>query len=127
MELKEFINQKVEMLKNDFSKGQIKQEIYEYCFKNYMPNTPLTTVINLCMDIYGEVIKIYSENEWININDKLPEKGGHYLIRCPTSFPKNYRGVIAEFYEDNQLFYGESSEEIHEDATHWKNLPFADF
>jgi len=61
--------------------------------------------------------------EWISINDRLPEKQGHYLIYCPRSFPKNYGGVIAEFYEDNKCFYGEYSEEVHEDATHWMPLP----
>ena len=65
--------------------------------------------------------------ELISVKDRLPEKQGYYLVRCPGSFPKNYRGIIAEFYEDSQSFYGESSEMEHSDATHWQELPNFDF
>ena len=76
-------------------------------------------------EIKGEIEKSLTL-QWIPILERLPEKGGHYLVRCSQSFPKNYRGIICEFYEDNQLFYGEDSEDVHEDATHWCELPDAD-
>lgn len=60
---------------------------------------------------------------WIDIKERLPEKQGHYLCYCPTSFYKNYRGVIAEFYEDNNTFYGESCESPLNDVLYWAELP----
>jgi len=73
-----------------------------------------------------KINKVYEFNKWIPISKGLPKKQGHYLIRCPQSFPKNYKGVIAEFYEDDNSFYGEDSESVHEDVTHWMQLPDAD-
>jgi len=61
---------------------------------------------------------------WIKIEDELPnEDYYHCLIYCPQSFPKNIRVIPATFYGDNNLFYGDSSEKPHEDATHWMPLP----
>ena len=59
--------------------------------------------------------------EWISVKKELPKNQGHYLVATPRSFPKNYRGQICEFYEDNQTFYTEYDEPI-EDATHWVKL-----
>jgi len=61
--------------------------------------------------------------KWISIKDKLPEDGAFCLVYCPRSFPKNYRGVVGKFYDDNNMFYSESSDEPIEDATHWIELP----
>lgn len=61
--------------------------------------------------------------EWISIKDQLPKEQGHYLVYCPRSFPKNYRGRIAEFYTDNQTFYCEWTDNPIEDVTHWIRLP----
>ena len=35
---------------------------------------------------------------WIPVEEKLPEKQGHYLVKAPKSFPKNCIVVVAEFY-----------------------------
>ena len=61
--------------------------------------------------------------KWISIKDKLPNKPGYYLVYCPRSFPKNYRGRIAEFYQDNKTFYSEDNDEPIHDVTHWVELP----
>ena len=60
--------------------------------------------------------------EWIKVEDRLPTMQGHYLVATPHSFPKNYRGQICEFYEDNNTFYSESSDSPIEDATYWLPL-----
>lgn len=63
---------------------------------------------------------------WVSIKEKgLPEKGRFFLVYCPQSFPKNYRGVVAELYVDEgwKGFYSESSENYLEDATHYIELP----
>lgn len=59
---------------------------------------------------------------WIPVEEKLPEKQGHYLVKAPKSFPKNCIVVVAEFYEDNNTFYSESSDCPIEDATHWRSF-----
>lgn len=57
---------------------------------------------------------------WISVDDRLPTEYGQYLIYCPQSFPKNCRFLSANFYPDNNLFYGDASEVPHEDVTHWR-------
>ena len=107
-------NECLEMLNSNF--------IYERDltgFENFIKyQNQVKNMLNLLFD--------ETKNSWISIKDRLPEKQGHYLVKLTSSFPKNYRGIIAEFYEDNQEFYGESSEDVHEDATHWQELPNAD-
>ena len=67
--------------------------------------------------------KEYEEKlRWIPVEEKLPEKQGHYLVKAPKSFPKNCIVVVAEFYKDNNTFYSESSDCPIEDATHWRFL-----
>ena len=63
--------------------------------------------------------------EWINIKEKLPEKQGCYLVNAPLSFPKNSTYLVAEFYEDNKIFYSASSDAPLEDVTHWMPIPEA--
>jgi hypothetical protein len=62
-------------------------------------------------------------NEWISVKDRLPEKQGHFLVWAPESFPKNTEHVVAEFYDDNNTFYSESSDMPMPDVTHWQPLP----
>lgn len=61
--------------------------------------------------------------KWISVNDRLPEKQGHFLVIAPKSFPKNCIMVVAEFYDDNNTFYSESSDYPMPDVTHWMPLP----
>lgn len=61
--------------------------------------------------------------EWIKVEERLPTQQGHYLVVAPQSFPKNCVVVVAEFYDDNNVFYSESSDCPIEDATHWMPLP----
>ena len=72
----------------------------------------------LCQQEYEEKLR------WIPVEEKLPEKQGHYLVIAPKSFPKNCKVVVAEFYEDNNTFYSESSDCPIEDATHWRPIDF---
>jgi|1_EtaG_2_1085319.scaffolds.fasta_scaffold00269_31 hypothetical protein len=65
---------------------------------------------------------------WISIKENgLPKEGRFFLVYCPQSFPKNYRGVVAEFYVDGnfKMFYDEAFENPIEDATHYIPLPEA--
>ena len=57
---------------------------------------------------------------WIPIEDEKPPEQGHYLVKCKNSFPKNCEVVVAEFYEDNETFYSESTDFPINDATHWR-------
>lgn len=68
-----------------------------------------------------------AQSQWIKINSEkdLPEKQCHCLVIAPKSFPKNCIMVVAEFYDDNNIFYSESSDYPMEDVTHWKPLPEA--
>ena len=61
--------------------------------------------------------------DWTPLSERQPPEQGHYLVHRPTSFPKNYRGSVAEYYEDNQTFYCEFGDSPIEDVTHWANIP----
>ena len=61
--------------------------------------------------------------EWVSVKTRLPEICTSYLVWAPTSFPKNSNCVVAEFYDDNNTFYSESSDYPMEDVTHWCHLP----
>mgnify|MGYP003662269296 CR=1 FL=1 len=68
-------------------------------------------------------VDIESVDNWINVNDRLPDEYCQVLVWCPRSFPKNCRFLSANYYPDNKGFYGDSSEEVHEDVTHWMPEP----
>ena len=57
--------------------------------------------------------------DWISVKDGLPKEQCHCLVATGRHFPKNYRGVVAEFYPDVNVFYCESSDEPITDATHY--------
>lgn len=63
-----------------------------------------------------------NQNDWISVKDRLPEKQGHYLVIAPLSFPKNCLAVVAEFYEDNGIFYSEDGDYPMKDVTHWQPI-----
>lgn len=62
-------------------------------------------------------------SEWISVKDRLPEGEDHCIVWAPESFPKNSKCVIAEFYDDNNTFYSESSDYPMGDITHWILTP----
>ena len=61
--------------------------------------------------------------KWISVKDELPKEYCQCLIYCPRSFPKNSRVLAANYYDDNEKFYCDAFEEVHEDVTHWMPLP----
>ena len=61
-------------------------------------------------------------NRWIDFEEEKPTDQGYYLVKCKTSYPKNCDVVVAEFYEDNQTFYSESSDSPIKDVTHWRPI-----
>ena len=105
----------------------IKSHLSCICDEIYTSRKKVDPSCTLCE--YGSEIELMMEEyaeqkqEWISVKERLPEGQGHYLVYCPQSFPKNYRGVVAEFYEDNKTFYSESSDYAIDDATHWMTLP----
>ena len=61
-------------------------------------------------------------NEWISVDDRLPEIEGHYLVHTPRSFPKNCKLQIGELYSDDNSWYNEADDYL-DDVTHWQPLP----
>lgn len=61
-------------------------------------------------------------HQWFDFSEQKPTEQGHYLVKCRVSFPKNCDVVVAEFYEDNQTFYSESSDYPIHDVTHWRPI-----
>lgn len=82
------------------------------------------------MDTLKQVQELRNEierikgSQWISVEDQLPIKQGYFLVHTPESFPKNIPFQVAEFYDDNNIFYNEYDEPL-EDATHWQPLPVA--
>lgn len=58
---------------------------------------------------------------WVDVNIRLPEKEGHFLVHTPRSFPKNCPCAVAEYYVDGKFrkFYDEAYECPLDDVTHW--------
>lgn len=63
-----------------------------------------------------------SEERETGWSKTLPTKQGHYFVRVQHSFPKNCDVVIAEFYDDNNMFYSESGDSPIEDAIEWMRV-----
>ena len=61
--------------------------------------------------------------EIFNVEEKLPDEEGSFLVYAPKSFPKNSRWLVAEYHEDVVGFYSESDEYFLDDVTHWCELP----
>ncbi len=52
----EFISEQLEMLKNEFSKSQIRDNVYRYVFDNGIPNASINALIDVCMELYSKII-----------------------------------------------------------------------
>jgi hypothetical protein len=76
------------------------------------------------VQIIADIAEQYaaSKTGWVSVNERLPEKQGHYLVRVLNSYPKNCDCIVAEFYEDNKTFYCESSDYAIKDAIEWKSI-----
>ncbi len=57
-------------------------------------------------------------NEWINVEDRLPETIGHYLIYYNTGMEKN---VAWAFFTSQKRWAGGNM--FYENITHWMPLP----
>lgn len=55
MENNEFIARQVTMLENGFSKKQIRDNVWEFVAKNYIGVIKLDAMIDMSMEIYGEI------------------------------------------------------------------------
>lgn len=56
MEEKEFIEEQLKMLEDDFSKSQIMDNVYRYIFKRGINIFKLEALINQCMEFYAEIM-----------------------------------------------------------------------
>ena len=74
----------------------------------------------LCVESFKAGVEF--AQRWIPVEEELPITQGHYFVIAPESFPKNCKVVVAEFYEDNQIFYSESSDCPMLDVTHWRPI-----
>jgi len=60
MELDKFIKMQLDMLDQQFSEAQVRNEVYRYVFKNSIPNLTIDAMIDRCMELYAEIIKRYN-------------------------------------------------------------------
>lgn len=61
-------------------------------------------------------------NRWIDFKEEKPIKQGCYLVKCFSSYPKNCDVLLAEFYEDNKMFYSECSGCPLKHVTYWRPI-----
>lgn len=61
MEAEKFIEEQLQMLKNDFGKSQIQDNVYRYIFRRGIPNFNINALIFQCMELYSEIMKRYRE------------------------------------------------------------------
>lgn len=61
MDTKDFIKEQVSLLYSDFSTTQIRDNVYRFVFRNYIPNVTINAAINSCMEIYAEIIMEYTK------------------------------------------------------------------
>jgi len=57
MDTNEFIDKQVEMLKNQFGKQQIRNNVWQYVAENGMGIIKLDAMIDRSMEINGEIMK----------------------------------------------------------------------
>ena len=57
MEIQEFIEMEVAMIKNQFGLSQIKDDVKRYVFRKFNGTYTIDTMIEMCMEIYAEIIK----------------------------------------------------------------------
>jgi uncharacterized protein YutE (UPF0331/DUF86 family) len=57
MEDEKFIEMQLSMIKNHFGLAQIKNEVYRYIFRKYVGNVTIDAMIEMCMELYAEIIK----------------------------------------------------------------------
>ncbi len=57
MDIEKYIKIKVDMLKNNYSHAQIRNDIFRHVFKECVPNITIDAMIDMCMELYAEVVK----------------------------------------------------------------------
>jgi len=110
---------KAEIHGRDMQIEELQHRIKELEAEAELGNIPYREAIAL----QKRVGELEARQKWISVEDGLPEQQCHCLVWAPKSFPKNTKHVVAEFYDDNQTFYSESSDESMPDVTYWMPLP----
>jgi len=57
MDANEFIDKQVQMLKNQFGKQQIRNNVWQYVAENGMGVIKIDTIIDRSMEVYAEIMK----------------------------------------------------------------------
>ncbi len=57
MDVSDFIDKQVEMLKSQFGKQQIRDNVWQYVAGNGMGIIKLDAMIDRSMEVYGEIMK----------------------------------------------------------------------
>jgi hypothetical protein len=57
MDANDFIDKQVQMLKNQFGKQQIRNNVWQYVAENGMGIIKLDAMIDRSMEVYGEIMK----------------------------------------------------------------------
>jgi hypothetical protein len=60
-------------------------------------------------------------NRWIDFQEEKPSEQGFYLVKCKNSLP-NCNVVVAEFYEDNKIFYYVGTDCPIHDVAYWRPI-----
>lgn len=63
------------------------------------------------------------ENVWIPVSEGIPKEQGHYFVKTVNSFPNNCDVVVAEFYDDDTVFYSVISDCPISDVIAWMPIP----
>ena len=78
-----------------------------------------------CIHAVFELAEKKSEGEWISVEDRLPEKGGYYLIYQKSSLWIDEVIQTARWNISAQKFRGSQAGCFMEYVTHWMPLPDA--
>ena len=64
-------------------------------------------------------------SEWISVDDRLPEKSGHYMVvHQTTSIRKNKSSSVdTDRYDENENTWEFFKSGIMQEVTHWMPLP----
>jgi uncharacterized protein YutE (UPF0331/DUF86 family) len=57
METEKFIEMQLAMIKEQFGLSQIRNEVYRYVFRQNIGNVTIDAMIEMCMELYAEIIK----------------------------------------------------------------------
>ena len=104
---------------------------FSYGVSHDIFSEPVTTYAKLAIEALKKENGV-TVQEWISVDDRLPEESGNYIVCCDDSFCSYGEGiwyssdvvVVSEYYKGSWIWYEGGTEwSLENIVTHWMPLP----